>query len=797
MGARIALRNGLARLTPLLTLSFLILWFCQDLILQGQVPFFRDLGPYFYPLRFALYESFRSGELPLWNRQMAMGFPLLAAFQSGVFYPPHLLFLILSFFPAIRVIFILHFLIAGIGAYYLCRNWKFPPYLSIVGAMLFALGGTVVSLTNLLNHFQTAVWLPWVILSWEQLLSSNSWKSFLAFALIAAMQFLAGSPELFAISMVLVLLHGMAVRRSVPALSYGKLLSVFLAANLLVLGLVMVQVLPTAELFLESRRQQPIPLQEAFHWSLRPVNLLNLFFLDKEIDSTTSKGMRLFFGRDAPFFVSYYLGVISVFGVSLWLYFSSLREKVTLLGLVAGSLIVALGSYTPIYPFLFRHLPLLGAFRFPEKCFFFTHVLLLYMALKGLSDFLLRDEGGVKGPFIALAAVCVMWVGLYIFFRFNLDPLASFIAAQSGNPVLSPDHAKMVAGAMSNLDRQIILSLGFLLLIVLAKTKTIRLSLFGVLMVSAVFVDLAWAHKNFLFPLHPGFVSEDQPILKTQATDRNRFFYFPSGRDLHPSSVTVLGRPTLKESIELSYRNLLPNAGLLSGIEYFQEIDALGRQPYTDFLFFANQLDFTSQMKLLRTFNVEHLLSFRPLAEKDITLVGHFPESFSWLYKIERTVPRAYVVNNTMVEKDSKEVLRLLSSAGFDPTRGVVLDSEIPVLPGRQLSATAEIVRYENEIVTILTSADSEGILVLADSYYPGWKAFVDGKEEIIRRANLFFRAVPLPAGNHTVEFRYEPRSFTIGLAVSSVALVGLAMLTTFLASTHKTTVLGLETRSR
>src|SRR5262245_40140154 len=122
-----------------------------------------------------------------------MGFPLLAAFQSGVFYPPHLLLLLLSFFPAIRAIFIFHFLIAWIGAYYLCRNWKFPTYLSVVGALLFALGGTVVSLSNLLNHFQTAVWLPWIILSWEKLLNSRSWKNFLAFTLIAAMQFLAGS----------------------------------------------------------------------------------------------------------------------------------------------------------------------------------------------------------------------------------------------------------------------------------------------------------------------------------------------------------------------------------------------------------------------------------------------------------------------------------------------------------------------------------------------------------------------------------------------------------------------------
>jgi uncharacterized membrane protein YfhO len=64
-------------------------------------------------------------------------------------------------------------------------------------------------------------------------------------------------------------------------------------------------------------------------------------------------------------------------------------------------------------------------------------------------------------------------------------------------------------------------------------------------------------------------------------------------------------------------------------------------------------------------------------------------------------------------------------------------------------------------------SLNDAGILVLADSYYPGWKAYVDGKEEKILRANLFFRAVSLSAGRHTVEFRYEPRSFAIGLAIS------------------------------
>ncbi|HXV81904.1 MAG TPA: YfhO family protein [Candidatus Binatia bacterium] len=712
---------------------------------------------------------------------MAMGFPLLAAFQSGVFYPLHLLFLVLDFFPAIRVIFVIHFLVAGIGTYCLCRHWKYPVYLSIVAALLFALGGTVVSLSNLLNHFQTAVWLPWVILSWERLLGSISWLKFLAFTSISAIQLLAGSPELFAISMGLVLLDGLRVKQSVATISYWKLSSILLAANLLLLALVMVQLLPTGELFLESRRQQLILPQEAFHWSLKPANLINLFVLDKEIDLATSKGMRLFFGREAPLFVSYYLGALSFFGIILWLYFSSLREKITLLSLIGGSLIIALGSHTSIYPFLFHYIPFLGVFRFPEKFFFVTYVLSLYVTLRGLDRFL-HAEGSIRGVFVILTAACIGGLGFHIFSGFNLELLARFIAAQTDHPVSSAAHTKAVAGTMANWDRQVVLSLGFFLLLLLAKTKAIRRPLFGGLIVLAVFVDLTWAHRGFLFPLRPDFVYDSRRIMRISDSDGNRLFYFRSGDNLHPSSVSVPAEPTFKQASALPFQALLPNAGMLYGFDYMQEIDALGRQPYTDFLFFANQLDFTAQVKLLRTFNVKYLVAFQSLPEKGTRLTARFPDAFSWLYEIEGTVPRAYVVNRTVVEKHSNQVLQLLSDARFDPAQEVVLDSEIPMTQAGDLKATATIVRYENGRVTIATSANSDGILVLADSYYPGWKAFVDGREEVIRRANLFFRAVALPAGNHTVEFRYEPRSFTVGLAISVATLGALTVVTILLA---------------
>jgi uncharacterized membrane protein YfhO len=68
----------------------------------------------------------------------------------------------------------------------------------------------------------------------------------------------------------------------------------------------------------------------------------------------------------------------------------------------------------------------------------------------------------------------------------------------------------------------------------------------------------------------------------------------------------------------------------------------------------------------------------------------------------------------------------------------------------------------------------------LADSYYPGWKAYVDGKEKPILRANHFFRAVALSKGAHVVEFKYDPLSFTIGAWISVFTTISILAITLF-----------------
>ena len=228
--------------------------------------------------------------------------------------------------------------------------------------------------------------------------------------------------------------------------------------------------------------------------------------------------------------------------------------------------------------------------------------------------------------------------------------------------------------------------------------------------------------------------------------------------------------------VGIEFSNLLPNTGIFHGFEYMQEIDALGRWPYNNFLGFTRNLSPEKRFRLLGRLNVRHIVAFRPLKHEGVTLVRHFPEHPSWLYRIDRIIPRAYIASKVIAEGDPWKTLERLSSKEFDPFNEVMLDRPLSVPKKENIQAKVEIVSYTNNQVRVRASLDSPGVLVLADSFYPGWKVYVDGEEKEILRANLFFRGVSMSPGVYLVEFRYEPVSFTIGLAISLITLIGLIL---------------------
>lgn len=150
------------------------------------------------------------------------------------------------------------------------------------------------------------------------------------------------------------------------------------------------------------------------------------------------------------------------------------------------------------------------------------------------------------------------------------------------------------------------------------------------------------------------------------------------------------------------------------------------------------------------------------------------------IWQNRRALPRARVVHSVRFAPpgDLDEVARILGSQGFRLRREVVLESEpIDLDPpaGGGGMERAAIVRDRPTHVEIEIDAESPGVLVLADTWYPGWEATIDGEPADVLPANLAVRGVVVPAGRSTVEFRYRPAWLVPGVMLSLLAAACLA----------------------
>jgi uncharacterized membrane protein YfhO len=113
----------------------------------------------------------------------------------------------------------------------------------------------------------------------------------------------------------------------------------------------------------------------------------------------------------------------------------------------------------------------------------------------------------------------------------------------------------------------------------------------------------------------------------------------------------------------------------------------------------------------------------------------------------------------------------------FQPDQEVILADDTAGLTAgltrdRGGQGTATVTAYAADRVHVRTSASADAWLVLSDTYYPGWSAWIDGQPVSVLRGDVLFRVVPVPGGDHDVELRFEPVSVKIGLAISLVSLL-------------------------
>jgi hypothetical protein len=768
----------------------------------SRIFYIRDLGLHFWGNYLWLRRSLLSGEWPLWDPYVGGGQSAAADAIRQMFLLPSLLVrLIGSEALGFNLWVALPFPIAAVGAWaFFSRRFSAPA--SAVAAIAFSISGPILSTGNFPNLSWSVAAIPWVLWAVDRVASTPGPRRFVALAFAVAFQALAGEPVTLLATLVLSLAFALAVgtgRSNATLRSRMKHAVQVTIGFALGLSLAAIQLVPLAQAASLSQRSDGIGKD---FWSLHPLALLETISLHLFGDYFTSQSLAsvpwmplLNSGRE-PFFFSLYFGV-PLLALALFGLVSGGARRWTIFWVIAGttSLVCAFGSYTPIYPFLRHHLPLLDSFRFPVKYVVVLSMAVAAGAAAGWDAIARHDRVGGDGPRVlrarlsaiglalavggvayAVAGACIYWPtpAAFRFFAFARS-------LNAGDPIAAAEF--MLRTVPRNATSVLLISVAAAVLLFFATGRrniapAARYALYvlvvGDLLVHAWGINPAFDRAYFA---EPGwiFLTKAQPdsrfyvggkvegTLDSGDPDSSRAFLNPAGLSGSASRAALNiqagfapsawhAREMLTDDLPI----LWPRTFALATKRFLSS----GREDRDRFL------DRTAvRYRILP----ERLAAPRP----PIAPVPYFLESslFDWGGDVAQ---RVAMVPDARIVAEVPMQIEALFQAGWDTRTTVVLERQ-PAAAGDVGAPMPPSARFvadgANRVVVEAGAGAAGGYLVLLDSYSDDWRVRVDGRPATIVRANALFRAVRLVAGHHIVEFVYRPRAFFAGLVASAAAL--------------------------
>jgi hypothetical protein len=163
-----------------------------------------------------------------------------------------------------------------------------------------------------------------------------------------------------------------------------------------------------------------------------------------------------------------------------------------------------------------------------------------------------------------------------------------------------------------------------------------------------------------------------------------------------------------------------------------------------------------------------------PIGLDELTAVIK-PDGQYAVFDFTGALPRAKLYANWQVNTNDEAAVKELASAEFNPDQTVLVADPLPA-PGsasatNQNAGTVEFTSYAPKRIVLQTKAGVPSVLLLNDRFDPNWKVSVDGKPERLLRCNYLMRGVPVPPGEHVVEFRFAPPINTLYVSLTAVAL--------------------------
>ncbi len=693
-----------------------------------------------YPFLHFTMEALRDGRIPHWNPYIYCGIPFYSSFSAPVFYPPRGLLLLLAGPEAsVRFTFPLHTFIAGLTAWLFLGSIGVSRGGRLFGALAFSAGAWANTLFYAGHGSKIICWsyLPLLLYScqrWWQ--TRRPWFIGLG-GICIGMQALSSHPQMVlysGIAAFLWLLWRFLERPS--ARGAARALAWLAAAPVLGMAVGAVQLLPGYEFSRSSTRGSDLPPEQAASYSLPPEESLtmafpHLFGYRHGFPDSQAGGGPVYWGRLGLRLSSEFLGV-TVLLTGLWAAFTRRRHGGRALVLVALSgLLISWGGYTPVYDLLYRAAPILRKLRAPHMAAFLTTSGLSLLAGPGF-DILSGPEGGRRRwlPFAAASAACLL---LALF----AEPIVT--AMQRGwweGAGASPGAFPLLSGRRVDLARGDFLRAAFFS----AASAGVVLSLarWRLAPMKAAFLLSALAAFE-LIPVDRDF----QVFLPTDSIES--LFHEPAG--LAPAAGGGRVLPGGNELVPLGIRSVTGyHAARPAVVDRMLESISSGGLPAARATAFTVYMDGRG---------------FATYAEIAASIPADTTPGASPVLPAE-PMPRAFMPAGWSPGEGSVPV---------DPETVTLLESD-PGLPRETGGGTASIVIDLPEEVLIETSSEEAALLVLADTWDPGWRAFVDGSETAVIRANGWMRAVRVPQGVHEVRFAYATRGFGTGLALSIAGLV-------------------------
>ncbi len=712
-------------------------------LLLGRVLFWGTPLLQFVPWRQAAWEALLQGHLPLWNAGLGMGAPLLANYQSALLYPPNWLLGITGIAWGQGLLAMLHIAWAGCGMALLTRRLGTSLLGQTLAGMAYGLSGYLVARSGFLSINAAAAWLPWMMLCADRLAVAAAEKrprsermcALLWLALAFAMQWLAGHAQTAWYSLIMVgawtLFRG-ANRKGWRGL--GRTALWMLAVGALAFLLAAAQLLPTLEYMGQSFRAETLDPEFALTYSFTPWRTLGLLMPD--LFGNPAAGDYWGYGNFwedavyiglAPFLLAILALVRGILGRD------ERKGAIRFLAIAAVlAFLLALGRNTPIFPWLFEHAPTFNLFQAPARWNLVMVFCLALLAGFG-ADAWRAPEGWALywmrlGTAGAAAIAATAWA---------LGALAPWI-----QPTLT--HAFFLAGMWCFI-------FGLFALLRPADLTPLWIGLMGCI----VLADLGLAHGGLNPFTSPDLYRREGALAQQVPGDRR--LYMPPDLEHELKYERTHRFDTFDPGIDfMLVRDIgIPNTALLDGLQSANNFDPLLPDRYVVWMDALAELPLDRQEPLLALMDV----GWRAEAEGGAVL-----------YRPVEDPARARLIGEAIWAESPQEALDAVLTADFDPERQVVLEGSWT--SSSEITGDGEVVRLEpihpGEI-EIEVSAEGDTWLVLSDTWYPGWRARVDGVETEILHADYLFRAVRVPAGEHLVAFSYEPLSVKLGFALSAL----------------------------